>query len=406
MNRSVADLVGRKIRRKPEPLVVAWPLPDTLMGIELELDNPPGEQRPFTDSQIFAAWERHNDASLQNGREYVLKVPLAGNELSEAIAEIMQYGPFAKTMTGSTHIHMDMLDESSSHETLRILILLVYSLESVLYAAGDKGRMYSGFCSTMESGDANIIRDAMNPEVSSDVFRARYTRNTTSNARYYGLNLIALGDYGSLEFRYFPTSSTAAELVHYIKLVQLFKKAALSVASVDDLVQIYSDEDAFNRFIASNFTDYIELFHANVNYIRAANALQKARIVCALPERISTTRVNLEAVLASKKWAGLLRKTSRKKIRLYDHQSAEALPESPNRGDVLLVGRNRIYVWDGATWRDCEMISGSSLRCVFGRQHQEMFQDLLNQVANGERILSHSQLTGINNVLTFLGEEL
>lgn len=132
MSRSVAEMLGRQVRTKMLPLDVNWPLPENLMGIELEIEYPQGSRRTISDTVEFRAWSRHQDGSLANGREYVLRTPLAGKQLTEAIAEIMMYGPFDKNMRGSTHVHMDMLDPDTSHETLRILILLVYSLELMM----------------------------------------------------------------------------------------------------------------------------------------------------------------------------------------------------------------------------------------------------------------------------------
>lgn len=411
MSRSVAEMLGRQARTKMLPLDVNWPLPENLMGIELEIENPQGSRRAISDTTEFRAWSRHQDGSLANGREYVLRTPLAGKQLTEAIAEIMMYGPFDKNMRGSTHIHMDMLDPDTSHETLRILILLVYSLEPVLYAVGDKGRMYCGFCNPMETGDAQVIRDAMNPDISPEMFRDRYNRASPGSSRYYGLNLLALGDYGSLEFRYFPTASTAEELVRYTKLVQCFKKAALSISTVDQLLAIYSNEDSFRSFISTNFPDYMDLFQENTSFILASSSLQKARIVCSLPERVPNTRANLDSIINSKKWEGLLKKTTRRKIQLYELSASARLPENPKRGDVLMYN-NRIYVWGGDNWLDgtYAIDRGGSVYDVFMRlfnkQHHVLFANLLSEYNRGARPLSDIQLQVLTTFRQSFEEQL
>lgn len=411
MTRSVAELTGRSVRRRPLPLDVNWPLPDNLMGIELEIDNPPGVRRPIADSTELSFWTRHNDASLQNGREYVLRSPQAGKELCQAISEIMVYGPFNKNMTGSTHVHMDMLDEATSHETLRILILLVYTLEPVLYAIGDKGRMFCGYCNSMESGDANVIRDAMDPDIDASTFRTRYTRGSSHTPRYYGLNLLALGDYGSVEFRYFPTASTPEELVRYVTLVQCFKRAALALSSVEQLLDIYNEEDTFNSFIRTHFEDFAELFHNNVNYISAASNLQKARIVCALPERNTNTRVNLDAVISSKKWQRILKKATSRKITLHELRSgSDSLPSAPKRGDIMLYSRN-IYMWVGDNWLSLDVCRTPDhheynrlINSFNTKQHLPMFQTLVSEHVNGARRLGADELRSINEAVRIINE--
>ena len=41
--------------------------------------------------------------------------------------------------------------------------------------------------------------------------------------RYHGLNVVALAKYGSLEFRYFPSTTSHTDMIKWVKFVQLAK---------------------------------------------------------------------------------------------------------------------------------------------------------------------------------------
>ncbi len=294
--KNIAELVKKPVRYKPKGMEHEWPLPDTLMGIELEVEFVDGVIRP----QGLLSWREETDGSLQSGREYVLFQPLAGGQLRAAINEIMTAGTYARTLTGSTHIHMDMLEDDTTPEILRTMVMLVYAMEPLLYAAGDASREWCGYANRLRSGPDNLISAVMDDNITQDMFRRTYARGSSQFGRYYGLNMAALLDYGSLEFRYFPTATNENELVGWVELVQSFKKAAISLASRERLTEIMEDESQYNQFLFEFFGKWEHLFSAIGEYHEVRNNYRKALITA----NISTAKTLPVRFAGSKVFAG------------------------------------------------------------------------------------------------------
>jgi hypothetical protein len=279
--KNIAELVRKPHRIRAKELPHDWPLSETLMGIEVEVERGEGVSMPAD----LGMWAQQSDGSLQNGVEYVLKQPQAGSALRGAIYELMTSGTYTRTMTGSTHIHMDMLESEDTPEMLRTMVMLVYALESMLYAAGDASREWCGFANRLRTGPDGLLSAVMNEEISHAAFKQTYHRNSTQFGRYYGLNMAALLDYGSLEFRYFPTATSEQELVGWVELVQTFKKAARALGDRKALNAIIEDGDAYNTFLYEHFGKWEELFRSLGPYYEVRNNYRKALITANVSDK-------------------------------------------------------------------------------------------------------------------------
>lgn len=341
--RSVAELAGKRLRRAlPAKLVHEWPLPDTLMGIEVEVE----AYHQVTMPDDLVMWSRHNDGSLQNGREYVLRSPMAGNELRTAINELMQGNTFVRSLTGSTHIHMDMLEQEDSAEILRVLVMLVYTLEPMLYAAGDRGREWCGFANKLMSGPDEILAAVMDNEISPSGFRQIYSRNTSAFGRYYGMNMAALIDYGSLEFRYFPTATKEEELVSWVELVQSFKKAARDIGTIQNLDNIIENENRFREFLNTYFDKWSNLFESLGDFHMLRNDYRKAHITANLKtNKLRNATFVARKVFFNDKYKKLLKKMPSLVGPSYKITFAgdSSMVPSASAGNIM-VYREQIYI--------------------------------------------------------------
>ena len=287
--KNVAELV-----RKPAHYrgVSSWkydfPLPDTDMGIEVEVERDDTTQLPSS----LLMWRTTRDGSLVNGVEYVLSRPMYGNDLRAAINELFRGSVFTRSLTGSTHIHMNMLEDDVSTETLRTMVMLVYALEPMLYAAGDPSREWCGYANRLMAGPDSIIAEVMRDDISSERFQEVYSRNTSQFGRYYGLNMAALLDYGSLEFRYFPTATSEEELLNWVELVQTFRKAAQSIGSRSALTDIMEEESMFNDMLNKYFGKWQHLFESLGKHSEVRGNYRKALITARVtqPDRYSAFR--------------------------------------------------------------------------------------------------------------------
>lgn len=342
---SVAKLTGRGVRVKKNVVSpYTFLLPDTLMGVEVEVDSDQAFRSvfPSVDSSV---WVRHHDGSLNNGFEFTLARPMAGNELGHAIHHL--FAPpaeFYRTFTGSTHIHMDMLEEEVTLDVLRTLVLLVYVLEPMLFQAGDLSREWCGYSNSLKAAQPMLLSVLFSDSV-ADSFLQTYSRGSRLG-RYYGLNLAALTDYGSLEFRYFPTATTAEELVGWVNMVQAFKKAALEIGTPANLAAIISNEESYQNMLTEYFGAFNESCTSVRNWQAAHSAFVKAQIVSKDDALPVASAVDAEAIFANNRFSNLVTYTPMSETTINVINNGQV-----PRGDVgpytILVYAGRVYIRNG-----------------------------------------------------------
>jgi hypothetical protein len=312
--RSVAELLGKRARVKVVPDRVIWPLPEQLMGIEVEVDRDPERLTVFAPTRGLSFWQAKNDGSLRNGIEYVLAQPYAGSYLDAAIKELFEGSKFFKTTTGSTHIHIDMLENDTSPNAIPMMVLVTYCFEEAIFAIAGGGRKVCGFCNPMTYLPDQALSAVLTMTEASYVDALRFFEGADEGQdRYYGVNLQALSRFGSIEFRHFPTATNEEELIGWVKLIQSFKKAAMSLQSVDELEQIIRNEDTYMQFIIKYFTEWADTFFRVVPRITALNAFYKAQTITnSYKQRIPNRAFNPEAITKNKALSRFLKVTKAK----------------------------------------------------------------------------------------------
>ena len=270
---TVATFLNKKQAKSRYPKY-QLPLPSTVCGVELEVDDPGGRESVVHPSCLSPTWRETYDGSLNNGKEYVLNAPLAGKQLTNAIYQLFDYGTrTTRTFTGSTHIHVNVIDGMRMNQ-LKTLVLLCYYFEDMLYGVGDYSRKWCGFANPMASIPVEQMKDIF-------AINEGYAFNEALDqaGRYYGLNLKAMQKYGSVEFRYFPTATSAKELLSWVKLVQLFKKAALETGTPKKLVELLSTEVGVNEFMHKYFSEYKDSWHYVGSFYDVQKRVYKSMII-------------------------------------------------------------------------------------------------------------------------------
>lgn len=254
MGKSLAETVGRQVRRRITDAEVDLPLPERLMGIEIE-----AERRwspTLHTSTLPIGWTVVGDGSLRDGVEYKLTEPLAGGKLAGAIESMFAMNEFGRSYTSSCHIHIDILEEEVTPETLQSLFLLLFMTEEVMYQVGDPGRKYCGFTHPLTYLSSQQIaaltlgpeafraeREAVMPMYSDLDEPDRHFNSVLRNgSRYVGFNVQAMYKYGSIEFRYFPTPISKDELYSWIRLCQSYMKAAMALNGLTGVKEMMASE--------------------------------------------------------------------------------------------------------------------------------------------------------------------
>ena len=382
--KSVAATLRKASRGKGAVKLYEFPLPDQLIGLEVEVDAPENfeEGQRFSWPEQYAPyWRKERDGSLRNGNEYVLAAPLNGNMLSNAICKLFDGGTsIYRTTTGSTHIHVDMLEDDTSIASVQVLVLLMFMLEPAVFAACDPGREWCGFTNKLSSAPDSLLGAVLNCDLSEspDKFIDAIAGHTAVGiGRYYGLNLQALHKYGSVEFRYFPTATSADELASWVTLVQMFKKAAIDIGSVTNLQEIVENESRYTDFIATYFAPWIDFFMKEVPHYKAVGSFQKALATAASQQcRASNSRWSDEfdprAITDSKMYSKLVKKRKkdanvRAQLELLVMADDESAPNPVAEGPLLVSG-GRLYVpmpssinSSRITWANVDVHSSATL---------------------------------------------
>ena len=277
MSSNVAKALRRMPRRNINAIKIDWPLQDQLMGIEIEIDSISDTLMPELND---TAWTMKHDGSLRNGREYVLSQPLSGDLLSKAISSFFSASHrIYRTATGSTHIHVDMMEEETTVESIRVMILLFFMMEAAIFSMYAPEREWCGYTNKLSSAPDALLGAILNGELESELYG--HQRTIEGVGRYYGLNIAALFKFGSVEMRYFPTATSVEELTDWLMLAQEFKRAATIVGTVDNLRGIIADERGWNDFLNTFFARWKDDMLRVVPYDEAIALFNKAMAIAA-----------------------------------------------------------------------------------------------------------------------------
>lgn len=234
--------------------LIDWPMPNELMGIELE-----AEGVYIADNSVlaFAGWRTEIDGSLRrDGREFVLAAPLSGSALTRAIhtlyaARTQSIVNFQTSPRAGTHVHINWQDNTVA--SAASLIALMYCIEPLVYAWADEDRAWCSYCNPLSDIGSTVMASLLNLDEYTDDMWLMSEVADGRVGRYFGLNFAALSKYGTMEFRYFPSTTSAADMVKWVKFVQLAKLAAIKWA--DNLPGLVERLSAGNivGFLAEHF---------------------------------------------------------------------------------------------------------------------------------------------------------
>lgn len=328
------------------------PLPNQLVGLELEVDQERNSSnRTVMPSSYRPEWTRKSDGSLNDGYEFVLTGPLAGQTLVQAIHKLYSGDTEVhRTYTGSTHIHLNMLD-GTTLENLQALALLTYAMEGLLYYVGDNSRQWCGYANRMTGAPHVVLESLLGSEVQRRGLRAALNQA----GRYYGLNLAALEKFGTVEFRYFPTATSAEEMLSWVKLVQVIKKAACDLGNIAAVIDVLSDKGKYSEFISTYLADYTDAVEASCPFSKVRVLANKALVIAnarTTTQAVTWDKEVLASVFFRKPKLSLVPTAPSIPIKFLNGGTSSAVPtagvamaEANNEGftTVVMVYNNRLY---------------------------------------------------------------
>lgn len=275
---NIAELYGHvktKLKNLPSD---RWPLPECVMGIEIEVENifphlirsgfindRGGEHRVREyaiagNHPMSSYWVCHIDNSLRDeGIEFVSK-PLFGEDLTDGI---LMLHDFCLSLAASdcnykfssrcgTHIHLDVRDLNK--EELLSLICLYSLYEHSLFNFWDINRAGNVYCvpinnqNTFSTVFAKLMV-ATNQQTVLNLFSKFH-----QEYRYSALNLASISKYGSLEFRHGYGTFDTEKLTAWICMIMQLKKYILGKTIKEVVTDITkSDFEMLSHRVFDNY---------------------------------------------------------------------------------------------------------------------------------------------------------
>lgn len=229
MNKYERKLVGRI-------LGIADKYTDHL-GIEIETE---GKNIPQVNTPT---WKSEQDASLRGEAwEYVLRKPIKFGEETKALAELKEHWLENKARVkdspnAGVHVHINCSDLTVTQLYNYISLYLV--VEEILINKCGNDRIGNLFC--LRASDAEYLIEMLSESVRNQDLSILHT----DDLRYASVNVKALGDYGSIEFRAWRSDGDLEAVGWWCRLLQHLKQLA---REVDNPSQIVGDVSALGSF--------------------------------------------------------------------------------------------------------------------------------------------------------------
>src|SRR5574337_441332 len=173
----------------------------TRMGVEVEVEYL--GQTP--DPPPFKFWFVTSDGSLRNGGEYITKLGMTYGQLDRAILELQQYLKSLRidfSERTSVHMHFDV--SAIPMEDIKFLTAVYMFVEDVLYSLVSRHRKHNIYCKPL--GSLRGIVDHIK-------------RNNDIPSRYVGLNLKAIREHASVEFRFMHGTLAEKDIAQWAKVI-------------------------------------------------------------------------------------------------------------------------------------------------------------------------------------------
>lgn len=395
MSRNIASIFGKASRQPVSWNPVQWPLPNCLTGLEIEVETTPNSVMP---SSFFPYWNRIKDGSLRNGHEYVLAMPLKGDALAQAIHELFaEPTRFERSATGSTHIHLDMFEEGVVQDTIKMMVLLMYTFESAIFAIADRGREWCGYTNKLTSAPDVVVGAVLNASEDDNYMEfAALCQDRLGHqqlGRYYGINVMALAKYGSLEFRYFPTATSPEELIDWITLCQNFKLAAMQLGTVERFIEVLESEELYDEFLTTYFSKWKDVFMQELPQIIAVSNMRKALAVAstqALNRGVNAAdEFDEKAVTSNKMFAKFLKnKVKSGVLPILMIGPSQLAPDSRTKtAGTVMIHSGRVYIaafdsWSQAPYSGDDLPYGNRFGDVHRRKALASLRKHMMSVSN------------------------
>lgn len=221
------------------------------VGIEIETE---GTRLPQIDNEV---WKSEQDNSLRGESfEYVLRQPVPFKETQNVLSMVGDEWKAARSQiknspNAGVHVHINCSDLTVTQLINFISLYLV--VENILVSKCGEDRVGNLFC--LRACDAEFLIDMLAVAIKEQDLRILHT----DELRYASVNVKALGDYGSLEFRAWRSDGDLEGIGWWCSLLQHLKALAKQVDNPVAVVHSVSDlrPQGFFNMILGDFVQDI-----------------------------------------------------------------------------------------------------------------------------------------------------
>ena len=217
------------------------------IGIEIEAE---GTNLPRVEDGV---WKSENDPSLRGESfEYVLRKPIPFNETKMALALMEEAWKSNEAVikdspNAGVHVHINCGDLTVTQLFNFLSLYLV--VEDILVNTCGQHRIGNLFC--LRACDAEYLVDMLGVAIKEQNLSVLHT----DDLRYASVNVKALGDYGSLEFRAWRSDGDLGAIEWWCGLLQHLKGLAREIDNPTAVVYSVSDlrPEGFYKMILGKY---------------------------------------------------------------------------------------------------------------------------------------------------------
>lgn len=227
------------------------------VGIEIEVE---GSNLPSLNAR-GSYWRREADGSLrgEESAEYVLRKPLTLEEARKALdyldAAYTKNGAVVDdTVRAGVHVHVNC--QTLTMTQLYNFMTIFYILEDVLVRFCGEFREGNLFC--LRARDAESQVHTIRSAAKSKKFRELFHHD---NNRYAAMNIKALGDYGSLEFRTMRGTRDLDLIYTWAEILVTLRNVAMEFTSPCEVIEQFSIQGPLEFLKAMTDTNFDAVFY-------------------------------------------------------------------------------------------------------------------------------------------------
>lgn len=263
------------------------------VGIELEIEGVQYLEVPY--------WNCTEDGSLREGCELVCSEPYSGEMLHtaiEALSDAVSNSRAQGTWRCSTHVHLDVRD--CDDNIVKKIILAWAFYEKMMFKCSGFHRYRSNFCPAFAVVQAQLINASISFNRSGENFFHHLIGNWD---KYTSLNLLPLGQFGSVEFRVSEPKWKRTNLINLVNRYLVLKKLAVENADLDNQQFINFLRDAGftpmvdylpldysidNRDLEEGYVLANDILHVRNSSV---NVISRVRLNQVTPEQLAATPI-------------------------------------------------------------------------------------------------------------------